>query len=208
MDAVGINLWSGLCVLLSKVYRITTASRRLPCPTQENQLMRFIFRSIAGALAGLGIHAVVTRFTGSQKDRKTDWLARWQSQEVSEGANLVISEGHWLKYMQFDIWSNDGETKRLSETDACKRQFSPVESARLQKQSFGWRRIHWKTRTQLAQLTFKKQRPSCTSPVPMLRTSNIWNFCHDVSWSRLRNVSATGGVFAGFPHHFNLVPPY
>lgn len=38
----------------------------------ENQLMRFIFRSIAGALAGLGIHAVVTRFTGSQKDRKTD----------------------------------------------------------------------------------------------------------------------------------------
>lgn len=34
--------------------------------------MRFIFRSIAGALAGLGIHAVVTRFTGSQKDRKTD----------------------------------------------------------------------------------------------------------------------------------------
>ena len=147
MDAVGINLWSGLCVLVSKVYRITTASRRLPCPTQENQLMRFIFRSIAGALAGLGIHAVVTRFTGSQKDWKTDWLARWQSQEVSEGANLVISEGHWLKYMQFDIWSNDGETKRLSETDGCKRQFSPVESARLQKQSFGWRRIHWKTRS-------------------------------------------------------------
>ena len=34
--------------------------------------MRFVFRSIAGALAGLGIHALVTRFTGSKKDQKTD----------------------------------------------------------------------------------------------------------------------------------------